>query len=61
MISMARKDLPPALMSFLLLVGIAALAPAIVLRIAIGERVLFAIEGYSDFAKGRKRLFPWIW
>jgi protein-S-isoprenylcysteine O-methyltransferase Ste14 len=38
-----------------------ALVPAIVLRIVIEERVLFGIEGYSDFAKRRKRLFPWVW
>jgi len=35
--------------------------PAIVLRIVIEERVLFGIEGYSDFAKRRKRLFPLVW
>jgi protein-S-isoprenylcysteine O-methyltransferase Ste14 len=38
-----------------------ALVPAIVLRIVIEERVLFAIEGYSGFAKKRKKLFPGIW
>ena len=38
-----------------------ALVPAIVLRIVVEERVLFGIEGYSDFAKRRKRLFPWVW
>ena len=38
-----------------------ALVPAIVLRIVIEERVLFGIEGYSDFAKKRKRLFPSVW
>jgi protein-S-isoprenylcysteine O-methyltransferase Ste14 len=38
-----------------------ALVPAIVLRIVIEERVLFGIEGYSDFAKKRKRLFPLVW
>jgi protein-S-isoprenylcysteine O-methyltransferase Ste14 len=38
-----------------------ALVPAIVLRIVIEERVLFGIEGYSDFAKRRKRLFPLVW
>jgi protein-S-isoprenylcysteine O-methyltransferase Ste14 len=37
------------------------LVPAILLRIVIEERMLFGIEGYADFAKGRKRLFPWIW
>jgi protein-S-isoprenylcysteine O-methyltransferase Ste14 len=38
-----------------------ALVPAIVLRIVIEERVLFGIEGYSDFAKQRKRFFPLVW
>ena len=38
-----------------------ALVPAIVLRIVIEERVLFGIEGYSDFAKRRNRLFPLVW
>jgi protein-S-isoprenylcysteine O-methyltransferase Ste14 len=37
------------------------LVPAILLRIVIEERMLFGIEGYSDFAKRRKRLFPGIW
>jgi protein-S-isoprenylcysteine O-methyltransferase Ste14 len=37
------------------------LLPAIVFRIFIEERVLFEIEGYPDFAKKRKRLFPGIW
>lgn len=38
-----------------------ALLPAIVLRIAIEERVLFGIEGYPEFARKRKRLFPLVW
>jgi protein-S-isoprenylcysteine O-methyltransferase Ste14 len=38
-----------------------ALVPSILLRIVIEERMLFGIEGYSDFAKERKRLFPGIW
>ena len=38
-----------------------ALAPSIVLRIGIEERMLFGIEGYADFARKRKRLFPGIW
>jgi len=37
------------------------LVPAILLRIVIEERMLFGIEGYSEFAKKRKRLFPAIW
>jgi protein-S-isoprenylcysteine O-methyltransferase Ste14 len=38
-----------------------ALVPAIVLRIGIEESVLFGIEGYPEFAKRRKRLFPLVW
>lgn len=38
-----------------------ALLPSILLRIVMEERVLFGIEGYADFAKERKRLFPGIW
>jgi protein-S-isoprenylcysteine O-methyltransferase Ste14 len=34
------------------------LVPAILLRIVIEEKTLFGIEGYSEFAKNRKRLFP---
>jgi len=37
------------------------LVPAILLRIAIEERTLFGVDGYSEFAKERKRLFPAIW
>lgn len=37
------------------------LVPAILLRIAIEEKILFGIEGYSEFAKKRKRLFPAVW
>ena len=37
------------------------LLPAILLRIVIEERTLFGIEGYSEFAKNRKRLFPAVW
>ncbi|MBU1712669.1 MAG: isoprenylcysteine carboxylmethyltransferase family protein [Proteobacteria bacterium] len=37
------------------------LVPAILLRIVIEEKTLFGIEGYSEFAKKRKRLFPAIW
>lgn len=37
------------------------LVPAILLRIAIEEKTLFGIEGYSEFAKKRKRLFPAVW
>jgi protein-S-isoprenylcysteine O-methyltransferase Ste14 len=37
------------------------LVPAILLRIVIEEKTLFGIEGYSEFAKQRKRLFPAVW
>ena len=37
------------------------LLPAIFLRIIIEEKTLFGIEGYSEFAKNRKRLFPAVW
>ncbi len=35
--------------------------PAIMLRILVEEKTLFSIDGYSIFAKERKRLFPAIW
>jgi protein-S-isoprenylcysteine O-methyltransferase Ste14 len=37
------------------------LLPAIFMRIVFEERTLFGIEGYAEFAKRRKRLFPVIW
>jgi protein-S-isoprenylcysteine O-methyltransferase Ste14 len=37
------------------------LVPAILWRIAIEEKTLFGIEGYAEFAKHRKRLFPAVW
>jgi len=37
------------------------LVPAILLRIVIEERTLFGVEGYTQFATKRKRLFPAIW
>jgi len=37
------------------------LVPAVVFRIRVEERVLLGIEGYSEFAGSRKRLFPGIW
>lgn len=37
------------------------LVPAILLRIRIEERTLFGIEGYAEFARTRKRLFPAVW
>ncbi|MHC1745135.1 MAG: isoprenylcysteine carboxylmethyltransferase family protein [Syntrophobacteraceae bacterium] len=44
-----------------LIVYLLALVPAIVLRILVEERMLFGIDGYSEFAKSRNRLFPGIW
>jgi len=58
---MKGNDLTPAIMSVLLLLGIVVFAFVRHWRIAIEERTLFGVEGYSDFAKGRKRLFPGIW
>lgn len=40
---------------------ICILAPAIIFRIIIEERTLFGIEGYTEFAEKRRRLFPAIW
>ena len=37
------------------------LAPAIIMRIIIEEKTLFRIDGYTEFAGSRKRLFPLIW
>jgi protein-S-isoprenylcysteine O-methyltransferase Ste14 len=37
------------------------LVPSILLRIVIEEKTLFRIEGYSEFAKKRKRLIPAVW
>lgn len=37
------------------------LLPAILLRIVVEEKTLFGIDGYAEFAKKRKRLFPAIW
>ncbi|MHC1727222.1 MAG: isoprenylcysteine carboxylmethyltransferase family protein [Syntrophobacteraceae bacterium] len=37
------------------------LVPAILLRIMVEERTLFEIQGYSEFAGKRKRLFPAVW
>jgi hypothetical protein len=34
------------------------LVPAIILRILVEERTLFGIDGYPEFARKRKRLFP---
>ena len=37
------------------------LIPAVILRIIIEEKMLFKIEGYSEYAKSKKRLLPSIW
>ena len=37
------------------------LVPSIVLRISIEEKMLFELEGYTNYAKRRKRLIPAIW
>ena len=37
------------------------LVPAIFLRIRVEEKMLFGLEGYADFARNRKRLFPAVW
>ena len=44
-----------------LAVFLIVLVPSVVLRILVEERMLFEIEGYSNFAKKRKRLIPAIW
>jgi protein-S-isoprenylcysteine O-methyltransferase Ste14 len=44
-----------------ILIFLLVLIPAIIARILIEEKTLFKIEGYSDFAKSRKRLIPAIW
>ncbi|WP_077801878.1 isoprenylcysteine carboxylmethyltransferase family protein [Streptomyces sp. JHA26] len=45
--------------SVVLLLG--AFLPAIVYRIRVEERMLYAVEGYRAFALGRKRLVPFVW
>lgn len=35
--------------------------PAVVLRIRVEERALFALRGYAEYAKTRKRLIPAVW
>ena len=37
------------------------LVPAIILRILVEEKTLFGIDGYPEFARRRKRLFPAVW
>lgn len=38
-----------------------AFIPAIILRIFVEEKTLLKIDGYSQYAKNRKRLAPFIW
>lgn len=35
--------------------------PAVVRRILVEERSLFELDGYPEFAAGRKRLVPFVW
>lgn len=37
------------------------LIPSIVIRIIIEEKTLYSIEGYTNFAKVRKRIMPYLW
>jgi len=37
------------------------LTPAVVLRIFVEEKMLFQLEGYTEFARHRKRLIPSVW
>jgi protein-S-isoprenylcysteine O-methyltransferase Ste14 len=37
------------------------LAPAVILRIRVEERVLFELQGYRDYAVHRARLIPRLW
>ncbi len=35
--------------------------PAIFFRIRIEEKMLFTIDGYSEFAKIRSKILPFLW
>jgi hypothetical protein len=35
--------------------------PSIITRIIMEEKALRTIEGYPEFARGRKRLVPFVW
>lgn len=35
--------------------------PAILFRIRIEEKMLFTMDGYSEFAKNRSRILPFLW
>jgi protein-S-isoprenylcysteine O-methyltransferase Ste14 len=37
------------------------LAPAVILRIHVEERVLFELDGYREYARNRARLIPLLW
>jgi len=43
------------------LIFLILLLPSIVFRIWIEERTLLSLDGYSEYAKNRKRLIPYIW
>ena len=44
-----------------LIIFLCLFIPAIVLRILVEEKTLFRMEGYTEFARDRKRLFPALW
>lgn len=44
-----------------LIIFLCLFMPAIVLRILVEEKILFNMEGYPEFARKRKRLFPAVW
>jgi protein-S-isoprenylcysteine O-methyltransferase Ste14 len=37
------------------------LAPAVLLRVRVEERVLFQLNGYREYARDRARLIPLLW
>lgn len=43
------------------LIFLLLLQPSVILRIWIEEKALFSLEGYSEYAKNRKRLIPYVW
>ena len=44
-----------------LLIWAVLFIPMVVRRIVVEEPVLFELEGYSEYARGRKRLLPFVW
>jgi protein-S-isoprenylcysteine O-methyltransferase Ste14 len=38
-----------------------AFVPAVVLRILVEEKMLFQIDGYEGYSRGRKRIVPLVW